>query len=49
MKEINTALFIKPVFCASSSGLKSTFQLHLHFEWAELRRGGYECTTKENK
>lgn len=49
MKQLSSALWIKLVFCATSSGLNSTFQLHLHLKWAELRGGGYADTARENK
>lgn len=49
MKHISSALWIKLVFCATSSGLNSTFQLCLHLKWAELRGGGYAGNARENK
>lgn len=49
MKQIRSALWIKLVCCATSSGPNSTFQLHLHLKWAEFRGGGYASTARENK
>jgi len=49
MKQISSALWIKLVFRATSSGPSSTFQLHLNLKWAELRGSGYARAARQNK
>lgn len=49
MTQISAALWINLAFCATWSGSNSTFQLHLHSQWAELKGGDYASTARENK